>query len=191
MKLKNILLVLMLLTSLRLSAQTRQDVIYLKNGEAVRGEIVGHEYRSFNAPVQIRTADGSVLTFPIDEVDMVKYAERESVVSQMSTAERRKLTEIIIPNSVTEIDSGAFYGCSGLTHVTIPNSVTTIGWYAFYGCSGLENITCLTPEPPKCYIGTFDNVPTSTCTLYVPKGAKETYSKAKGWKSFKHIVEME
>ena len=43
----------------------------------------------------------------------------------------------IIPNSVTEIGSYAFYGCTGLTSVTIPNSVTSIGYGAFEGCTGL------------------------------------------------------
>ena len=41
----------------------------------------------------------------------------------------------IIPNSVTKIGVGAFYGCSSLTKVTIPNSVTEIGESAFAGCS--------------------------------------------------------
>ena len=46
-----------------------------------------------------------------------------------------------IPNSVTSIGSGAFYGCSGLTAITIPNSVTSIGYGAFFGCSDLTSIT--------------------------------------------------
>ena len=41
----------------------------------------------------------------------------------------------IIPNSVTSIGEGAFYGCDGLTSVIIPNSVTSVGWNAFYGCN--------------------------------------------------------
>ncbi|MDD6960007.1 MAG: leucine-rich repeat domain-containing protein, partial [Muribaculaceae bacterium] len=47
----------------------------------------------------------------------------------------------IIPNSVTSIGGGAFYGCSGLTSVTIPNSVTSIGYGVFGGCSGLTSVT--------------------------------------------------
>ena len=54
----------------------------------------------------------------------------------------RGLTNITIPNSVTSIGIGVFWGCSGLTgSLTIPNSVTSIGEYAFYNCSGLTNIT--------------------------------------------------
>lgn len=48
--------------------------------------------------------------------------------------------DIVIPNSVTSINFGAFYGCSELTSIKIPSSVTRIGDYAFYGCSGLTSI---------------------------------------------------
>ena len=46
-----------------------------------------------------------------------------------------------IPNSVTSIGAGAFWGCSSLTSVTIPNSVTSIGELAFWGCSSLTGVT--------------------------------------------------
>ena len=52
-----------------------------------------------------------------------------------------EITNLVIPNSVGEIKSYAFRGCSGLTTVTIPNSVTTIGNSAFSGCSGLTSVT--------------------------------------------------
>ena len=45
-----------------------------------------------------------------------------------------EITNLVIPNSVTNITNCAFYGCSGLTSVTLPNSVTSIGGYAFINC---------------------------------------------------------
>ena len=51
------------------------------------------------------------------------------------------MTEVIIPNSVTEINVSAFGGCSRLTEISIPNSVTEIGERAFSGCSSLIEIT--------------------------------------------------
>ena len=52
-----------------------------------------------------------------------------------------EIKNLVIPNSVTNIGSLAFCGCSGLTSITIPNSVTSIGESAFYLCSGLTSIT--------------------------------------------------
>ena len=51
------------------------------------------------------------------------------------------VTEIEIPDTISKINSYAFYGCKSLTRVVIPDSVTSIGDYAFYGCTGLTFIT--------------------------------------------------
>ena len=51
------------------------------------------------------------------------------------------VTDLTIPNSVTEIKYSAFEGCSSLKSVTIPDSVTTIGNLAFKGCSSLKSVT--------------------------------------------------
>ena len=51
-----------------------------------------------------------------------------------------EVTDLVIPNGVTSIGGGAFYGCSGLTSVTIPNSVTNIGGGAFFGCNSLISV---------------------------------------------------
>ena len=52
-----------------------------------------------------------------------------------------KVTNLVIPESVTTIRNYAFSGCDGLTSITIPNSVTSIGSSAFSGCSGLTSVT--------------------------------------------------
>ena len=55
--------------------------------------------------------------------------------------ELQSMTELVIPNGVTSIGSGAFRGCGNLTSVTISAGVKTIGDSAFYGCSGLTEVT--------------------------------------------------
>ncbi len=66
------------------------------------------------------------------------YSDAEKTIL---TAYIGKDNNVVIPNSVTSIDYGAFSGCTGLTSVTIPNSVTSIGDHAFSGCTGLISVT--------------------------------------------------
>lgn len=50
------------------------------------------------------------------------------------------LTDIFIPNSITNLGPSVFSGCTKLTSVVMPNNVTTIGTQAFYNCSELTSI---------------------------------------------------
>ena len=69
------------------------------------------------------------------------YAIPNSVTSIESNAFYScGLTSVEIPSSVTSIGIRAFYSC-GLTSVEIPNSVTSIGLLSFAGCSKLEKAT--------------------------------------------------
>ncbi len=73
-----------------------------------------------------------------------KYDSRNNCNAIIETESKTLITgckNTIIPNSVTSIGDGAFWGCSGLTSVIIPNSVTSIGCGAFWDCSGLTSVT--------------------------------------------------
>ena len=51
------------------------------------------------------------------------------------------LTRVIIPNSVTNIGSMAFRGCTSLVNVTMADGLIDIGDTAFFGCTNLNNVT--------------------------------------------------
>ena len=55
-------------------------------------------------------------------------------------SQKDKIKKVVINNGVTNIGSGAFYGCSNLTIISIPNSVKSIGVRAFWEC-GLTSVT--------------------------------------------------
>lgn len=62
------------------------------------------------------------------------------------------LTDLVIPDTITEINDFAFSYATGLKSVKIPDSVTRIGWSAFFGCTGLttltvpDSVTCIMPH---------------------------------------------
>ncbi len=51
-----------------------------------------------------------------------------------------QLTKVVIPDCITEIESGAFNYCVNLTDVEFSNNLVKIGDYAFSGCSNLTEI---------------------------------------------------
>ena len=48
------------------------------------------------------------------------------------------VTNLVIPETVTELKPYVFYGATCLTSLNISNSVTSIGDFAFYGCRNLK-----------------------------------------------------
>lgn len=137
----------------------------------------------------------------------------ESMFDQMQFLE-----SVILPSHVTSIGWFSFRGCCRLVSITIPARVTSIGCYDFYGCEDLKEIHLLRAIPPKVIFDgpyafkanppqmtlaferdgsnhvTEDNsvgfkgINTSTCTLFVPKGAKRAYQQTL-WKVFQTIQE--
>lgn len=50
------------------------------------------------------------------------------------------LTEVSLPDSITEIRGQAFKNCRSLERVTLPKHLTYLGGEAFYHCSSLEEV---------------------------------------------------
>ena len=69
--------------------------------------------------------------FPDDVI--VHCSDGEGIAKGMS--------EVSIPEGVTEIGKEAFWDCTSLASVSIPEGVTTIGERAFAGCTALASVT--------------------------------------------------
>ena len=110
---------------------------------------------------------------------------------QFAFAYCSSLTSVTIPNSVTSIGYEAFLGCSGLTSVTIGNSVTSIGYKAFGYCSSLTSVISLNPTPPTCGTDVFESVNVGNITLEVPSESVSLYQSADTWKDFGTIKGIE
>ena len=96
------------------------------------------------------------------------------------------VTDLVVPDGVTEIRMMSFFGCSSLTSITIPDSVTEIGYAAFAGCSRLTIAYCKSVTPPTAL---FDNRSYlwngfSQNSIYVPMESVEAYKSAEGWSEY-------
>lgn len=95
------------------------------------------------------------------------------------------LTDVTLPEGCTVVYEAAFALCPKLKTVTLPKTLTDIAIRAFLNCGALKKITCLGETSPKLedayeeYEEQFYGVP-STCELYVPQGATQSYKDA-GW----------
>lgn len=84
---------------------------------------------------------------------------------------------------VTEISNSAFNNFRKLWDITIPNTVTEIGDKAFQNCVALQYVWCQASTPPTIYSSTFNNI-YSKCHLYVRKHMTQTYMNTNYWSNF-------
>ena len=99
----------------------------------------------------------------------------------------RSLTSVTIPDSVTEIGDTAFEDCSSLTSVTIGDSVTAIGDSAFSWCDSLTSVYCKAITPPAGDYSMFYNN-ASGRKIYVPMESVEAYKSASYWKNYADAI---
>lgn len=82
----------------------------------------------------------------------------------------KSLTNVFIPDGVTEIGVWAFSGCKSLASVTIPDSVTSIRFDAFRYCASLTSVTI--PDSVT-EIGVFAFSGTSLTSVIIPDSMTE------------------
>ena len=88
----------------------------------------------------------SILTSIVVDENNTTYDSRNNCNAIIETDTNNLLVgckNTIIPNTITNILSCAFYGCTGLTSIEIPSSVTSIGDNVFCECSNLTNVVIL------------------------------------------------
>lgn len=85
----------------------------------------------------------TVLIEALDGGIIGNYTIPDSVtnIATGAFADCTNLVSIVISDGITSIGSNVFAGCISLTNVAIPNSVASISYEAFNGCVSLSSIT--------------------------------------------------
>lgn len=73
------------------------------------------------------------ITFDSESANPLYYAQNLYLNGNL-------LTDLVIPDGVSEIKDYTFSNCSALTNVIIPNSVKNIGQDAFSGCNNIKTV---------------------------------------------------
>ena len=102
------------------------------------------------------------------------------------------IVAIELPQTLTDIEHGAFEGCTQLSSILIPKNVIFIDCSAFAQCTGLMEVICLAPTPPIAGVSAnpspsdwmFAGVDVANVLLYVPMESIELYRNADQWKDF-------
>lgn len=108
--------------------------------------INGINYRidnRYNGVRVISLPDGEKYTGSIVIPEYVFYDNKKYpvvVIGERAFCESSELSSVSIPNSVSTIESYAFYGCKILESITIPKSVHSISGDSFGGCDKLSSI---------------------------------------------------
>lgn len=95
-------------------------------------------YQFVDGGVQVVSADQTVTKVTVP--DAVR-GEKVVSIGEGAFQQCEKLTQVKLPDTLTEIQNGAFYYCFALESVDIPDSVTEIGSFAFSNCWALRNVT--------------------------------------------------
>ena len=101
-------------------------------------------------PVSEADAESSASDFRMEGSTLIKYRGTDKNVTIPSTVEvigrgafeeNKEVELVVLSNSVTRIESYAFWGCDNLDTVVLGRGLSEVGDYAFAKCTGLEQIS--------------------------------------------------
>jgi hypothetical protein len=102
----------------------------------------------------------------------------------MSFAYCSKISEIKLSNAITTLPGNAFESCTTLTYIKIPKSVKTIQSNAFKRCKALAVVDFRDSDDVVSIAATNVFLEVFTCTIIIPNGLYDKWTKATNWSSF-------
>lgn len=127
------------------------------------------------------------------ESENTKYDSRNDCNAIIETYSDRLILgckNTVIPQDVTIIGVAAFSCIKDLDYYVIPNSVTSIESSAFWNCTGMRNFYCYAKTVPSTHQTAFNDTPIHNATLHVPAASVESYKQMAPWSGFGKIVAL-
>ena len=123
----------------------------------------------------VYTNDKKRLVYCMSQETSFTIPEGVEIIGEMAFRGKKALKNVIIANSVKEIEHDAFYDCDELDNVYVPAGVKVVRSYAFAECDNLKKVTFAgTPEKVGCH--TFDDCD-QLHDIIVPVGSSKFFRK--------------
>ena len=123
----------------------------------------------------VYTNDKKRLVYCMSQKTSFTIPEGVEIIGEMAFRGKKALKNIIIANSVKEIEHDAFYDCDELDNVYVPAGVKVVKSYAFAECDKLKKVT-FAGTPDKVSRHTFDDCD-QLHDIIVPAGSSKFFRK--------------
>ena len=123
----------------------------------------------------VYTNDMKRLVYCMSQEASFTIPEGVEIIGEMAFRGKKTLKNVIIANSVKEIEHDAFYDCDELDNVYVPAGVKVVKSYAFAECDKLKKIT-FAGTPNKVSRHTFDDCD-QLHDIIVPVGSSKFFRK--------------
>ena len=123
----------------------------------------------------VYTADKKRLVYCMSQAESFHIPEGVTTIGEMAFRGKKQLKNIIIANSVKEIEHDAFYDCDELDNIYVPAGVKIVRSYAFAECDKLKKVT-FAGTPEKVSRHTFDDCD-QLHDIIVPVGSSKFFRK--------------
>ena len=123
----------------------------------------------------VYTNDKKRLVYCMNQETSFTIPEGVEVIGEMAFRGKKALKNVIIANSVKEIEHDAFYDCDELDNVYVPAGVKIVRSYAFAECDKLKKVT-FAGTPEKVSRHTFDDCD-QLHDIIVPAGSSKFFRK--------------
>lgn len=123
----------------------------------------------------VYTNDKKRLVYCMSQEASFTIPEGVEIIGEMAFRGKKALKNVIIANSVKEIEHDAFYDCDELDNVYVPAGVKVVKSYAFAECDKLKKVT-FAGTPNKLSRHAFDDCD-QLHDIIVPVGSSKFFRK--------------
>ena len=110
-------------------------------------------------------------------------------ISRHAFAYCSRLTEVVLPETLTDIGDQSFIGCKSLTQITLPRNLVVIYPAAFRDCPSLNLIRFRSRKAVAVYADIFDQSTIDKAILMIPAGTSDIFKNSLVWGLFRYRME--